>query len=112
MAAVDGDADDARVLEGVSVFLAAAGEPGHQLGGGGDAVILFEAALSFLGLGIAPPTPSWGNMLTDAQELVWTDPALTLYPGLFIFATVIAFNFLGDGLQDALDPRAKARVVT
>ena len=75
-------------------------------------IILFEAALSFLGLGIAPPTPSWGNMLTDAQELVWTDPALTLYPGLFIFATVIAFNFLGDGLQDALDPRAKARVVT
>jgi len=75
-------------------------------------IILFEAALSFLGLGIAPPTPSWGNMLTDAQELVWTDPALTLYPGLFIFATVIAFNFLGDGLQDALDPRAKARLVT
>ncbi len=69
-------------------------------------VILFESVLSFLGLGIQPPISSWGNMLTDAQELVWTDPALAIYPGLFIFATVIAFNFLGDGLQDALDPRA------
>ncbi len=72
-------------------------------------VILFESVLSFLGLGIQPPVSSWGNMLTDAQELVWTDPALAIYPGLFIFATVIAFNFLGDGLQDALDPRAGMR---
>ena len=72
-------------------------------------VILFESVLSFLGLGIQPPVSSWGNMLTDAQELVWTDPALAIYPGLFIFATVIAFNFLGDGLQDALDPRAGSR---
>jgi len=72
-------------------------------------VILFESVLSFLGLGIQPPVASWGNMLTNAQELVWSDPALAIYPGLFIFATVIAFNFLGDGLQDALDPRAHAR---
>ncbi len=72
-------------------------------------VILFESVLSFLGLGIAPPVPSWGNMMTDAQELVWSDPALALYPGALIFATVIAFNFLGDGLQDALDPRADSR---
>jgi peptide/nickel transport system permease protein len=72
-------------------------------------VILFESVLSFLGLGIQPPVSSWGNMMTDAQELVWTDPALAIYPGLSIFATVIAFNFLGDGLQDALDPRAHAR---
>jgi len=72
-------------------------------------VILFESVLSFLGLGISPPVPSWGNMMTDAQELVWSDPALALYPGALIFATVIAFNFLGDGLQDALDPRAGTR---
>ena len=69
-------------------------------------VILTESILSFLGLGIQPPLPSWGNMLTNAQELIWQAPALAIYPGLLIFVTVIAFNFLGDGLQDALDPRA------
>ena len=69
-------------------------------------IILFESVLSFLGLGIQPPTPSWGNMLTNAQDLVWQAPELAVWPGLAIFATVIAFNFLGDGLQDALDPRA------
>ncbi|MGI9451036.1 MAG: ABC transporter permease [Geminicoccaceae bacterium] len=69
-------------------------------------VILIESILSFLGLGIQPPLPSWGNMLTNAQELIWQAPALAIYPGLLIFITVIAFNFLGDGLQDALDPRA------
>jgi len=69
-------------------------------------VILIESILSFLGLGIQPPLPSWGNMLTNAQELIWQAPALAIYPGLLIFVTVIAFNFLGDGLQDALDPRA------
>ena len=69
-------------------------------------VILLESVLSFLGLGIQPPIPSWGNLLTNAQELIWSAPALAFYPGLLIFATVIAFNFLGDGLQDALDPRA------
>ncbi len=69
-------------------------------------VILIESVLSFLGLGIQPPLPSWGNMLTNAQELIWQAPFLAIYPGLLIFATVIAFNFLGDGLQDAMDPRA------
>ncbi len=69
-------------------------------------IILLESVLSFLGLGIQPPLPSWGNMLTSAQELIWGAPALAIYPGLLIFVTVIAFNFLGDGLQDALDPRA------
>ena len=69
-------------------------------------VILLESVLSFLGLGIQPPTPSWGNMLSNAQELIWDAPALAIYPGLLIFVTVIAFNALGDGLQDALDPRA------
>ena len=69
-------------------------------------VILLESVLSFLGLGIQPPAASWGNMLTNAQETIWTAPLLAVYPGLLIFATVIAFNFLGDGLQDALDPRS------
>ena len=69
-------------------------------------IILTESILSFLGLGIQPPLPSWGNMLTNAQELIWQAPALAIWPGLLIFIAVIAFNFLGDGLQDALDPRA------
>jgi peptide/nickel transport system permease protein len=68
--------------------------------------ILLESVLSFLGLGIQPPLASWGAMLTNAQEMIGTAPALALYPGLLIFVTVIAFNLLGDGLQDALDPRA------
>jgi peptide/nickel transport system permease protein len=70
-------------------------------------VILFESVLSFLGFGIVPPTPSWGNMLNNAQELVTTAPALAVYPGLLIFISVIAVNFLGDGLQHAFDPRSE-----
>jgi len=69
-------------------------------------VILLESVLSFLGLGIQPPLPSWGNMLTNAQELVTSAPWLAIWPGFLIFVTVIACNLLGDGLQDALDPRA------
>jgi len=69
-------------------------------------IILLESVLSFLGLGIQPPIPSWGNLLTNAQELIWEAPNLAFYPGVLIFVTVIAFNFLGDGLQDALDPRS------
>jgi len=72
-------------------------------------LILFESTLSFLGLGIQPPAASWGNMLTGAQELLQEAPMLALWPGLLIFLTVIAFNFLGDGLQDALDPRSERR---
>ncbi|MDA0996917.1 MAG: ABC transporter permease [Proteobacteria bacterium] len=72
-------------------------------------VILLESVLSFLGLGIQPPLPSWGNLLTGAQETIWQAPGLAFYPGLAIFITVIAFNFVGDGLQDALDPRASER---
>jgi peptide/nickel transport system permease protein len=71
--------------------------------------ILFEAALSFLGLGIQPPTPSWGNMLNNAQEIIYTAPMLAVIPGLLILMVVISFNFLGDGLQDALDPKAIRR---
>lgn len=69
-------------------------------------IILFESVLSFLNLGVRPPNASWGNMLSNAQELIWSAPALAVYPGLLIFLTVMAFNFIGDGLQDALDPRA------
>ena len=67
--------------------------------------ILSEAGLSFLGLGIQPPNASWGGMLTNAQELVTTAPMLAIYPGLLIFATVVACNVLGDALQEALDPQ-------
>ncbi|WGF86788.1 ABC transporter permease [Marinivivus vitaminiproducens] len=69
-------------------------------------VVLAESFLSFLGLGIQPPTPSWGNMLTNAQELIWQAPQLAVVPGLFIFLTVFAINVIGDGLQDAIDPRS------
>jgi peptide/nickel transport system permease protein len=70
-------------------------------------VILLESVLSFLGFGIVPPTPSWGNMLNNAQELVTTAPMLAVYPGLMIFVTVIAVNFLGDAMQHAFDPRSE-----
>ncbi len=69
--------------------------------------ILVEAALSFLGFGIQPPVATWGNMLTNAQEYIFTAPWLALPPGFMIFITVLAFNYLGDGLRDALDPRSR-----
>jgi len=69
--------------------------------------ILTESALSYLGLGVQPPIPSWGNMLQRAQQYVFTAPALAIYPGLAITVVVLAFNFLGDGLRDALDPRRR-----
>ncbi|MBS0549420.1 MAG: ABC transporter permease [Proteobacteria bacterium] len=72
-------------------------------------LILLESTLSFLGLGIQPPAASWGNMLTGAQDLLQDAPLLAVWPGAMIFLTVIAFNFLGDGLQDALDPRNERR---
>ncbi len=70
--------------------------------------ILFEAALSYLGVGIIPPTPSWGGMLSDAvnQGFFSIDPMYMIIPGLAIFLTVLAFNLFGDGLRDALDPRS------
>ena len=69
--------------------------------------ILGEAALSFLGVGIKPPTPSWGNMLSDAPNFYTTVPLLMLWPGLAVVFTTLAFNLLGDGLRDAFDPRSK-----
>jgi peptide/nickel transport system permease protein len=68
--------------------------------------ILFEAALSFLGVGIPPPTATWGGMISDAVSY-YTLPHFMLWPGLAIFVTVLAFNLFGDGLRDALDPRAR-----
>ncbi|SDH87250.1 peptide/nickel transport system permease protein [Sinosporangium album] len=68
--------------------------------------ILFEAALSFLGVGVRPPTPTWGGMLADAVRY-YTIPHFAIFPGLAIFLTVLAFNLFGDGLRDALDPRAR-----
>lgn len=69
--------------------------------------IVLEATLSFLGLGVQEPTASWGNMLNAAQAKILSKPMLTVYPGMFIFFTVLAINFVGDGLRDALDPRMK-----
>jgi peptide/nickel transport system permease protein len=69
--------------------------------------ILIESALSFLGLGVQPPIPSWGNMLTGAQSYLWNSPMLVVYPGIMIFVCVLMFNALGDGLRDALDPTMK-----
>ncbi len=67
--------------------------------------ILAEAALSFLGIGTQPPTPSWGRSLRDAQTFIGISPRLAFWPGLAIALTVLGFNLLGDGLRDALDPR-------
>lgn len=75
------------------------------LGLGG--VIIYESALSFLGFGIQPPVPTWGNMLNEYQSEMWTQPAKVFFPGLMIFICVLAFNYIGDGLRDAMDPRLK-----
>ncbi|GLW30180.1 ABC transporter permease [Actinoplanes regularis] len=69
--------------------------------------ILTEAALSFLGVGIPPPNPSWGGMLSDAVSVYQIDPMYMIVPGAMIFITVLAFNLFGDGLRDALDPKAR-----
>ena len=68
--------------------------------------ILIETAISFLGLGIQPPTPSWGNLLEDSRATMTEQPWLTWFPGMMIVITALCVNFLGDGLRDALDPKA------
>jgi ABC-type dipeptide/oligopeptide/nickel transport system permease subunit len=68
--------------------------------------ILFEAALSFLGVGVQPPNPSWGKMIAKASEIFDTAPWYMIFPGAALLLTVLAFNLLGDGLQDALNPKA------
>lgn len=69
--------------------------------------VVAEASLSFLGLGVQPPTPSWGSMLNDGRAFLLIAPHLTLYPGIAIVLTVLGLNFLGDGLRDALDVRSR-----
>jgi len=69
--------------------------------------ILTETAVSYLGMGIQPPTPSWGNMLKNAQDVIWKAPWVATFPGLMIFITTLCINFAGDALRDALDPRMK-----
>lgn len=76
---------------------------------GAGSAVLSEAALSFLGLGIRPPYPSWGSMLTDARELIVLAPWAAIFPGLAIFLAVLGFNLLGDGLRDMLDPHMRTR---
>jgi peptide/nickel transport system permease protein len=72
--------------------------------------ILTESALSFLGIGVQPPNASWGTIINDGQDLLYTRPWVAIAPGIMIVLTVLALNVLGDGIRDALDPRAKLRV--
>ena len=72
--------------------------------------ILLEAALSFLGAGVRPPNPSWGTMIGDGVEHIITSPHLAIVPGLMLVLTVLALNVFGDGVRDALDPRAKLQL--
>jgi peptide/nickel transport system permease protein len=69
--------------------------------------ILTESALSFLGLGVQPPQPSWGNLLMDGKEVLSVAPWLSIYPGLAILFTVLGYNLLGESLRDLLDPRLR-----
>ena len=71
--------------------------------------IITESSLSFLGLGFPPDTPTWGRMLFEAQNFVEFTPSMALFPGLFIFVTVLSINYIGDGLRDALDPQLRAK---
>ena len=71
--------------------------------------IIAESSLSYLGLGVQPPTPTWGQMLINAQQFMESAPWMAIIPGLFLFVTLLCINFLGDGLRDALDPRMTIR---
>ncbi len=71
-------------------------------------IILLEAGLSYLGLGVRPPAPTWGNMIMDGKDVLLSAPWIALAPGIALVLTVVAFNLAGDGLRDALDPRAAA----
>ncbi|MEI6096935.1 MAG: ABC transporter permease [Alphaproteobacteria bacterium] len=75
---------------------------------GVGSAILSEASLSFIGLGVVPPTPSWGGMLARAREQLMVAPWIAVFPGLTLFVTVLGFNMLGDGLRDMLDPQGRA----
>lgn len=73
--------------------------------------IMEESGLSFLGFGIQPPTPSWGNLLSNAQEHLVKHPWLAIFPGLMIFLAIISVNYIGDGLRDALDPHKVLKTI-
>jgi peptide/nickel transport system permease protein len=70
-------------------------------------IIILESALSFLGLGVRPPTPSWGGILADGRAFILRYPHIAIFPGVMIVITVLAFNFIGDGLRDSLDPHQR-----
>jgi peptide/nickel transport system permease protein len=72
--------------------------------------VLLEAALSFLGAGVQPPEPSWGTMIDDGVDRVVSAPHLAVVPGAMLVLTVLALNIFGDGVRDALDPRAKVKI--
>jgi peptide/nickel transport system permease protein len=76
---------------------------------GVGSAIMAEASLSFLGLGVVPPNPSWGGMLSSAREQLMISPWVAIFPGLALFVTVLGFNLLGDGLRDLLDPQERGR---
>ncbi len=69
--------------------------------------VRIEASLSFIGLGVKPPTPTWGGMIREGFQNILSDPWISIYPGIFILITVLAFNMLGDGLRDAIDPKLR-----
>ncbi|MET8472295.1 ABC transporter permease [Streptomyces sp. NPDC006422] len=92
-----------HVLPNVSSLIIVQASVGFAL------AVLAEAALSFLGFGTPPPTPSWGRMLQESQELLGTAPRLAVFPGLAIAVAVLGFNLLGDGLRDRFDPKVEDR---
>jgi peptide/nickel transport system permease protein len=92
-----------HVLPNVSSLVIVQGSIGFAI------AVLAEAALSFLGFGTPPPTPSWGRMLQESQEMLFTAPRLAVFPGLAIAIAVLGFNLLGDGLRDLYDPKLEDR---
>ena len=70
-------------------------------------VILIEASMSYLGMGVPLPTPAWGTMLSDGREYIGTAPWIVVVPGIALMLTVLSFNFLGDGIRDIFDPKNK-----
>ena len=75
----------------------------------GNAISL-ESSLSFLGVGITPPTPAWGSMVSEGYKYLVMKPSLAILPGIFVLLTVVAFNVVGDGVRDVLDPRLKGKL--
>jgi peptide/nickel transport system permease protein len=99
-------ASDVRILF-IHIFPNLAGPLLVQATLGIAGVILAESSLSFLGLGVQPPQPSWGSMLDEGRLYLYDAPHLALFPGLAILLVVLAFNFFGDGLRDVLDPKSR-----